>query len=346
MKYFSYFHLLPLLVFISCQPTGNTSDGTAEEQFIGEIRAVTPALASIIDTTAKIQILGEGFTWGEGPAWIPSQNKLLFSDVPENIVYSWDSIAGIDTFLSPSGFTGETTNSTEPGANGLSLDLDGRLLLCQHGDRRIARWEGSWENPVASYSTVAGRYDDNRFNSPNDLVVASNGNIYFTDPPYGLREKDDDPEKEIPFQGVYLIKPDGELFLLTDELSRPNGIALSPDEKTLYVANSDPQRAIWMAFDILEDGRVENGRLFFDATPLTKELRGLPDGLKVDQQGNLFATGPGGVLILSPDGQHLGTIFTTQATANCAFGKDGQTLFMTADMYLLAVPILTTGVGF
>ncbi|MEM7514550.1 MAG: SMP-30/gluconolactonase/LRE family protein [Bacteroidota bacterium] len=346
MKRISHLIFLPLTLLIACQSSGDQTEKSAKDLYIGEIRVHDPALAGIIDTTANISILGEGFTWSEGPVWVPSQQKLLFSDVPENIIYSWDSIAGVDTFLTPSGFTGETTNSTEPGSNGLALDLDGRLLLCQHGDRRIARWEGSWDQPVASYSTVAGRYDGNRFNSPNDLIVATNGNIYFTDPPYGLKDQVNDPEKEIPFQGVYLKKPDGELLLLTKDLSRPNGVALSPDEKTLYVANSDPERAIWMAYDIMEDGRVENERLFFDATPMTETLRGLPDGLKVDQQGNLFATGPGGVLIFSPEGTHLGTIFTTQATANCSFGKDGRSLFMTADMYLLEVPILTTGIGF
>jgi gluconolactonase len=191
--------------------------------------------------------------------------------------------------------------------------------------------------PEASFTTIADRYDGMRFSSPNDAVFDSRGTLYFTDPPYGLPEGPGDPTQETPFHGVYRLGVDGEVTLLTDELSRPNGIALSPDEKTLYVANSDPERAIWMAYDLLPSGRIANGRVFFDATDLVGESPGLPDGLKVDAAGNLFATGPGGVLVFSPDGRHLGTIRTTQATANCAFDEDGATLYMTADGYLLRI---------
>jgi gluconolactonase len=190
--------------------------------------------------------------------------------------------------------------------------------------------------PETRFTTLADRYDGMRFSSPNDAVFDANGTLYFTDPPYGLPEGTGDPTRETPYNGVYRLGTDGEVTLLTDELSRPNGIGLSPDESTLYVANSDPERAIWMAYDLLPSGTVANGRVFFDATNLVSaENRGLPDGLKVDAAGNLFATGPGGVLVFSPDGRHLGTIRTTQATANCAFGEGGKTLYMTADSYLL-----------
>src|SRR5690606_18095256 len=193
-------------------------------------------------------------------------------------------------------------------------------------------------------TTLADRYEGKRLNSPNDAVFRSNGDLYFTDPPYGLRGLNDSPLKELPYNGVYRLSADGELTLLTDELSFPNGIAFSPDEKTLYVANSDPNRAIWMAYDVNDDGTISNGRVFFDATPWVKAgRRGAPDGMKVDRSGNLFATGPGGLVVLSPDGTHLGTIVTGQATSNCAFGDDGSTLYITADNLLLRVRLNTRG---
>ncbi len=210
-------------------------------------------------------------------------------------------------------------------------------MLCQHGDRRVARLEAPLSAPEPRFSTLADRYEGRRLNSPNDGVYDSTGNLYFTDPPYGLAGGADDPARELPFSGVYRLGVDGRLTLLTKELSRPNGIALSPDERTLYVANSDPERAIWMAYELLADGTLGDGRVFFDATARVGKRPGLPDGLKVDGAGNLFATGPGGVWVLSPEGRHLGTILTTQATANCAFDADGSTLYMTADDYLLRI---------
>jgi gluconolactonase len=167
--------------------------------------------------------------------------------------------------------------------------------------------------------------------------------LYFTDPPYGLEGKNDDPKKELPFNGVYRLKRGGDLTLLTDKLTFPNGIAFSPDEKTLYVAVSDPKQAIWMAYDVKEDGTIANGRVFFDSTSSVKSKKGLPDGLKVDAKGNLFATGPGGVLIFSPEGKHLGTINTGEATANCNWGNDGSVLYITADMYLCRIKTKTKG---
>ncbi len=225
----------------------------------------------------------------------------------------------------------------EPGSNGLLLDSEGRLVLTQHGDRRVARMDAPLTAPEPNFTTLADRYDGMRFSSPNDAVFDGQGALYFTDPPYGLPQGPGDPTQETPFNGVYRLGVDGEVTLLTDELSRPNGIALSPDEQTLYVANSDSTQAIWMAYDLLPSGRIENGRVFFDATEWVLERLGLPDGLKVDEAGNLFATGPGGVLVFSPDGRHLGTIRTTQETANCAFDRDGTALYMTADSYLLRI---------
>ena len=192
-------------------------------------------------------------------------------------------------------------------------------------------------DPAPDFITLAGQFEGKRLNSPNDAVYYSNGDLYFTDPPYGLENGEDDTEKELDFQGVYVLKKDGDLVLLTTELSRPNGIGLSPDEKTMYVANSDPERAIWMAYNLLPDGILGEGRVFFDATNLTDKEKGLPDGLKVHSSGTLFATGPGGVFVFSPDGKHLGTIKTTEATANCAFDESESCLYITADMYLLRV---------
>jgi gluconolactonase len=232
------------------------------------------------------------------------------------------------------------------GSNGLNVDHEGRLLLCQHGDRRVARLD-SLGLPRQKFVTVADRYDRKRFNSPNDLVVHSSGAIYFTDPPYGLEEQMEDPAKELPFQGVYRIAPDGKVTLLTKELERPNGIGFSPDEKTLYVANSYGPRLIWMAFPVKDDGSLGPGRVFFDAGPLARKWnRGSADGLAVDIHGNLWATAPGGVAVFSPTGKHLGSLITTQATANCKFGEDGSTLFIAADDYVLTIRTTTEGTGF
>lgn len=302
---------------------------------VGNIERLDPRLDFLIPRKAEIEVLAEGFDWAEGPVWNPDGAYLLFSDVPADRIYYWKEGEGHRVWLEPSGYTGEESRGGEPGSNGLLLDVDGRLVLCQHGDRRIARLTAPLEAPKPEFLTIADRFDDRRFNSPNDVALHSSGALYFTDPPYGLADGPDDPDRELDFEGVFRVDSDGKVSLLTAELSRPNGIAFSPDEKTLYVANSDPERAIWMAYDVLSDGSINNGRVFFDATDWVPERQGLPDGLKVDAAGNLFATGPGGVLVFSPDGAHLGTIRTTQATANCAIGDEGQSLYMTADGYLL-----------
>ena len=339
---------LAVLCCAACQEAPEQSpDSPKAPVFIGSIERLDRALDALVPVGAQIEVLAEGFDWAEGPVWVPGGGFVLFSDIPPNAIYRWKEGEETSLFLQPSGYTGSTSRAGEVGSNGLALDSEGRLVLAQHGDRRIARLSGPLEVPVPEYETLAARYDGQRFNSPNDLVFHSNGDLYFTDPPYGLEHGMDDPAKEIDFQGVYRLGTDDTVTLLSAELSRPNGIALSPDERTLYVANSDPQRAIWMAYDVAADGTLENGRVLFDATHLVREgKRGLPDGLKVDTAGNLFATGPGGILILSPEGTHLGTLNTTQATANCAFGDDGTTLYITADMYLLRIRLSTTGMGF
>lgn len=304
---------------------------------IGDVERLDPALNTLIPEDAEIEMLAEGFDWAEGPLWVSAGGYLLFSDVPANRIYRWQEGEGRRLWLEPSGYTGEAPRGGEPGSNGLLLDPEGQLILCQHGDRRVARLAAPLAAPRPEFTTLADRFVGKRFNSPNDLAMHSSGALYFTDPPYGLTEGPEDPSRDLDFEGVFRIDPDGNVSLLTTELSRPNGIAFSPDEETLYVANSDPERAIWMAFDVLPDGSITDGRVFFDATAWVPERPGLPDGVKVDGNGNLFATGPGGVLVFSPDGDHLGTIRTTQPTANCAFGDDGRALYMTADSYLLRI---------
>jgi gluconolactonase len=315
-------------------------------QMVGEIQPLDPSFTALVPAGARLEQLASGFAWSEGPVWRKSGGYLLFTDIPKNTIHRWHPSEGLSVFLRPAGFAmGAEPPSRELGSNGLALDASDRLVMADHGNRLIARLDES----VYIKTTLADRFEGKRLNSPNDVVVRSNGDIYFTDPPYGLKsQRDDDPAKELPFNGVYRLTSGGELTALTRELTRPNGLAFSPDERTLYVANSDPARAIWMAYDVQPDGTLARGRVFFDATPLVRQGRqGLPDGLKVDERGNLFATGPGGVLVLSPDGRHLGTIATGQPTANCAFGDaDGSTLYITANDRLLRIRLGTRGARF
>ena len=307
----------------------------------GMVERFDPAIDNLIPAESKLEKLAEGFDWSEGPVWRWKDQALYFSDVPRNVVYCWKAGLGTTEYLRPSGYSSPMARGGEPGSNGLTVDAAGRLVLCEHGDRRVTRLEKDGRKTV-----LAEYYKGRRFNSPNDLVFSRRGNLYFTDPPYGLEKGDKDPAKELVFNGVYLCRPNGQVVLLTDKLSYPNGIALSPNGKTLYVAVSDPARPVIMAYDVKADGTITEERVFFDAAPLMKGRKGLPDGLKVDRKGNLFATGPGGVLVLSPFGRHLGTINTGEATANCAFGGDGSMLYITADMFLARIQTSTKGLGF
>ncbi len=313
-----------------------------EAPALGTIERLDPRLDQIVPRDARVERIAEGFDWSEGPVWDRSGGFLLFSDVPLNTVFKYQHGKGVSVFLKPSGYTGSTPRGGEPGSNGLLMDSQGRLILCQHGDRRVARLEAG-----GAFTTLADRYEGKRFNSPNDGVFKSNGDIYFTDPPYGLIKLNADPAKELDFNGVYrLSASDGKVTLLTREMTFPNGIAFSPDEKTLYVANSDPKKAIWMAFPVKDDGTLGAGRVFAEVTASVGSKPGLPDGMKVDQAGNLFATGPGGILVFASDRTHLGTFATGQATANCGWGEDGTVLYITADMYLGRIKLTTKGRGF
>jgi gluconolactonase len=309
---------------------------------LGSIERQEKAIDDLIAPDAKIEKLAEGFDWSEGPVWMKRGGYLLFSDVPRNVVLRWKEGEKITEFLKPSGYTGSKPRGGEPGSNGLTTDAEGMLVLCQHGDRRVVRLERN-----GTFTPIAQFYQYRRFNSPNDLDYKSNGDLYFTDPPYGLEKLNADPAKELSHNGVYRVTPKGDVNLMIDNLTYPNGIAFSPDEKTLYVAVSDPKNPYIMAYDVKPDGTVVNGRIFFNATTLmAPDRKGLPDGLKVDKKGNLFAAGPGGVLVISPEGKLLGTILTGEATANCGWGNDGSVLYITADMYLCRLQTKTKGKGF
>jgi gluconolactonase len=316
----------------------------------GSISRLDPALDKLLPAEAKLEKLAEGFDWIEGPVWVKKGGYLLFSEIPLNTIYKWQEGKGVSLFLRPAGYHGERTDLKEPGSNGLLINKKGELVLCQHGERRLAKL-ATVTRPKGKQLVLADNYQGKRFNSPNDVVQHASGDYFFTDPPYGLAKQMDDKEKESPFQGVYRLDASGKVHLISDQMERPNGIGLSPDGKVLYVANSHGPRPVIMAFDIGDDRQAKTpaGRIFFNGAALREkqpELKGAFDGMAIDKAGNLFATGPGGVLIISPEGKHLGTILTGEATANCKFGGDGRTLYITADMYLARIATSTTGLGF
>jgi gluconolactonase len=301
-----------------------------------------PRLDRLVPPGAALEKIADGFTWVEGPAWDRQGGALLFSDIPQNAVYRWAPGAGVSLFLAPSGYTGAAPFAgREPGSNGLAFDPQGRLVLAEHGDRRIARLE-----PDGRKTTLADRYRGRRLNSPNDLVHTAAGDLYFTDPPFGLPRAFDDPAQELPFSGVFRLSARGALTLLTDELSAPNGLAFSPDERVLYVSNADQARAVWMAYDVRPDGSLGPGRVLFDATARARTLKGAPDGLKADREGHLFAAGPGGIYVLAPDGAHLGSLETGGIVSNVAWGEDGTVLYVTADTAIYRIRLATRGAGF
>ncbi len=302
------------------------------QKSIGSIERLTPEFDQLVGSDAKIEVLASGFTWTEGPVWIGGEDgHLLFSDIPRNSIFKWEQSGQISLFMSPSGYTGVAYYGLEPGSNGLLLDLQGRLVMCEHGDRRL-----SVLTEQGGKRTLVDNYQGKRLNSPNDGVLKSNGDIYFTDPPYGLPERFTDPRRELDFCGVYRLSRDGEVTLLTQAIPRPNGIAFSPNEQVLYVAQSNPQQATWTAFPVKSNGTLAAGKEFYNATDRVGKEPGLPDGMTVDGQGNLWASGPGGIYVLSPAGKLLGRLVTGERTSNCAWGPSGW-LFMTVDNYLCRV---------
>jgi gluconolactonase len=304
----------------------------------GSVERLDPLLDNIIAPGELPEIIASGFEWAEGPVWLTKQKILLFSDIPVNSVYQWSEKDGLKLYLKPAGYTDTTSRGGEVGSNGLLVDRVERLVLCQHGDRRIARMDARLDNPEPRFVTLADKWQGKRFNSPNDAVYNSRGDLFFTDPPYGMEKGFEDPKREINFTGVYKLSAEGELTLLTDKMTAPNGIGFSPDESRLYVANSgEGDNCIWMEYSFRKGRSLEDGRIFANASLEAKTNPGAPDGLKVRKDGMIFATGPGGVWIFSPEGKHLGTVKTGQATSNCAFGDEGKYLYITADMYLMRI---------
>ncbi|MEP6584969.1 MAG: SMP-30/gluconolactonase/LRE family protein [Ginsengibacter sp.] len=329
----------PFAAFLFMLLSNNLFAQEKERAPQASIERNSKAIDALIKKSAKVEVIAGGFAWVEGPVWIESKKMLLISDVPKNIIYKWTAKKGKEIYLMPSGYTQQKPRSEELGSNGLALNTKGQLILCQHGDRRVALLNSSPNTPQPVFTTLADGYNGKKFNSPNDLAIKSNGDIYFTDPPYGLERGMTDSAKELPYQGVYKISKDGTVTLLTDTLSRPNGIAFFPGEKKLLVANSDPEKPNWYIYDVEENGLLKNGRIFYDGTQAYQKENRSPDGIKIDDRGNVFAAGPGGVWIFNKNVDVLGRIKTDIKTSNCAFANNFKTLFITADHYLLKVDL-------
>ena len=317
-----------------------------DRKTIGSLESHDPRFHELVDPKAKIEIIGEGFSWIEGPLWLPTQDCLVFSNIPPNKTWKWTEKDGSVPYLQQSGYLGKVPRPgfkgafDQAGSNGLTLSPDGKLVLCQHGLRQIGMMSAPLDDPKPKYKTLTDRnHEGKKYNSPNDACYHRDGSLFFTDPPYGLPGGADDKSRETDYSGVYRLSKDGKVTLIDDRLERPNGIALSPDQKTLYVANSHPSNAIWMSYQLNDDGTVKSRRVFKDVTQLVGTRKGMPDGLKVNAGGYLFATAPGGVWVFDPKGAHLGTIVTKEFASNVAFGPNEKSLYITADMLLLKIEL-------
>ncbi len=339
--------VLPLFLFVlSCKQADHTSSAMNEEvkkdSLIGKVEWYDSSAAKAIDSNAIIDVIGKGFSWAEGPLWISGEQRLLFSDVPENKIFQWKEGDTPHVYLTPAGYTGKNKRSGEIGSNGLALDNDGRLLICQSGNRQVARLTTTIDAPTPEFTTLAATYNGKRLNSPNDLVVDRKNNIYFTDPIYGLPKGEKDPERELPFEGVYKISAAGQLSLLIDSIARPNGIAFSADEKTLYIASSDDYKPAWYSYTLDEKGNINSGHVLLDARPFEEkaDVRQKPDGFKIDKYGNIFSAGPDGINIISSGGKRLGLIRVyKRRTSNCSFSTTKDTLYVTANDLVLRVTL-------
>lgn len=319
------------LLLVAC---GQKASAPPVSKGVGSITRVSPELDGIVPTNAIIEKLAGGFGFTEGPLW-REDGHLWFSDVTANVLRSITPGGEVKVLLEKAGGASDAPAGSFIGPNGMVATVEGLVLLCQHTNRRIVQIDRDMKQTV-----LIDKYEGKRLNSPNDLVYNSDGSLYFTDPPYGLPKQDDDPAKELKFNGVFRYK-DGKLTVLVKDLARPNGIALSPDGKVLYVSNSDEKQKIWMRYALAEDGTVSNGRIF--ASAMVSNEPGLPDGMKVDSQGNIYGTGPGGVWVFSPSGIHLGIIKTPETPANVAWGDDGKSLYITATTSIYRVKLSVTG---
>ena len=306
----------------------------AESHGVGSILRLDPAFDALAPRDARIEKVAGGFQFTEGPLWRPD-GRLWFSDVIGNVVRSVTPAGQVELLIQESGGKTNAPAGSFIGSNGMIAGKDGEVLLCQHTNRRIVR-----VGKDLKMTPFLEKFEGKRFNSPNDLAYKSDGSLYFTDPPYGLLKQDDDPAKELKFNGVFRYAR-GKVQLVVKDLTRPNGLAFSPDEKTFYVANSDEKHKVWMRYDVAADGSVSGGRVFADVTAEKED--GLPDGMKVDSQGNIYAAGPGGVWVFAPDGKHLGTIKPPETPANCNWGDDGKTLYITARTGVYRIKLAVAG---
>ena len=334
----------PLLAFLfhfGCTGPAPVSETKADETkapaAAGKLDKQDASFDNIVAPDARIEKIATGFQFTEGPLALPD-GSLLFSDVPGNVIYKLPAGSGArqaSVWLAKAG-SDEEPGGGFIGSNGLSLDKAGNVVIAMHGRGRVVSQDASGKQTV-----LADKYQGKRLNSPNDVAWRKNGDLYFTDPPYGFAKQDDDPKKELKFNGIYRLRANGKLDLLYKDMTRPNGIAFTPDEKFLYVANSDPAKKIWNKFPVKEDGTLGAPTVLADVTSETAD--GLPDGLKVDKAGNLFATGPGGVWVFSPEGKLLGKIQPDEVPANVGFGEDGKTLYMTARTSVYQVRLNSAG---
>ncbi len=327
------------LALLALAPRAAFASDEKPHPFAGKIERIDPAFDKLIAPSAQIEKLAEGFRWSEGPVWF--DGGLVFSDVLANTAYQWKpGMTEARVYFRPSGLFTANAGIREPGSNGMTRDRQGRLTLVQHGERRVVRWENS------SFTVLADHFEGKRFNSPNDLVVKTNGDIYFTDPPYGLTDIEKSKLRELDFAGIFRIATDGKVTLLSKSLPYPNGVAFSPDEKLLYIGSTEDNAAHIYAYDVKPDGTLANQRLFYDAQPMVNDQnKGGCDGLKVDRDGNLWSSGAGGVMVISPAGKLLGRIHTGEQSSNCAWGDDGSVLYITSDYFLVRVKTLTKGAG-
>lgn len=346
MKLLASISILLIIFFVSsCGPANNAqkvNNSNSKDSAAGKIEIYDSSALKLIDSNATIAIIGKNYNWSEGPVWIPALHALLFSDVLENKIYKWNQVDTPVVYLTPSGYTDTAVRNGENGSNGLALDANGRLLLCQSGNRQVASMNAAFTAPAPAYTILSANYKGKKFNSPNDLVADSKNNIYFTDPIYGLPDGEKDKTREMQFEGVYRISATGKTTLLIDSIPRPNGVALSPDEKILYIASSDAEKPKWYAYNLDTSGKILSGGVLLDAKPLKEKatIKQGPDGLKIDKYGNLFCAGPDGINIISPAGKLLGLIkIYDRRVSNCAFNETKEELYITADDRVLKVKL-------
>ena len=325
------------LIGSSC--TAGNNPPAASESFAVKLDVFDDRFYELISRQTKADILAEGFQWSEGPCWDLKKNKIYFTDVPQNKAYSWSAKKGLQTFLSPSG-EANVEGFREPGANGLFFDHQSRLLLCNHGRRSIE----VVQTDSKTRETLTQSFRGKKFNSPNDIVATRDGHMFFTDPPYGLAGLDASNLKELPFNGVYHLAPNGKVKLIDRKLTFPNGIAISKDGRMLYVNQSDPNKPILMRYNLDASHKVMNKTILFDFAAFMKpDAHGLPDGMTLDEAGNIFTTGPGGIYVITPEGHALGRLSLDRASSNCSFGEDGKTLFVTNQDRLLRMETQSLG---